>query len=622
MSGGWVQKAGVVLGNDHAPARRVIGLQQSIFGASVAMSWLWGLGFFFSIHFAQAYGWVGLIAFAVPNALGLFLFGVGVNRLARNHDLRAWIESRVSRRPWLFLSYQLIAVSLTLFAVVKYLFIELGFDTGLVWGMALLCIALLTAEMLGFQGVLRLHGAALLVFCAAGLALFFFAPHAEALPARGSYDFSFLGLAIPLAVGLLLGPWLDLQQWQRAIAMAEAGESPAKGFALGALLFFGLLLILGGLSLALVHDDATPLLSAWDGRSYAHGLLTNVLESGETPWALLLFALMAVLAVISTLDSAHLALKWCLRNIDRSSESPLLALLPASLRTSTLPTFALALAIAAGALALGADLAHFMVLYATIFLAGSTSLVLAALRPQASAPKASLVLLTGAASLALMMIGYLEQREAIMLLGLAMPLLLLVPHRNEETTEAPPKVKREASSGRVPAPASQAEPVAQESPPPQAHSTSSEANTGWFDEHWFTVPLVPTYNDTNSVGNVYFANYVGWVGKARELLFRYCMPDFSLENTNFFILTRSFNHKFLREIREFQAVRVRLRISSYNRKFVKLEHEIREMDGTLVGKGDQSLMFVESENYGLIDIPGSVYSAFIKYAPPPEKSTS
>ena len=42
---------------------------------TVALSWLWGLGFFYAIHVVLAHGWVGFAAFAGPNALGLFLFG-------------------------------------------------------------------------------------------------------------------------------------------------------------------------------------------------------------------------------------------------------------------------------------------------------------------------------------------------------------------------------------------------------------------------------------------------------------------------------------------------------------------------------------------------------------------
>jgi len=138
--------------------------------------------------------------------------------------------------------------------------------------------------------------------------------------------------------------------------------------------------------------------------------------------------------------------------------------------------------------------------------------------------------------------------------------------------------------------------------------------SGWFDKKWFTIDIVPTYGDTNSVGNVYFASYVGWVGKARELFFRNCMPNFDLNNSSYFILTRNFNHKFARETKEFEALTVRLKIESFNRKFVKLRHEIRDRMNQMIGEGEQTLMFVESNEYRLIDIPSDVYTAFIPHA--------
>jgi acyl-CoA thioesterase FadM len=91
------------------------------------------------------------------------------------------------------------------------------------------------------------------------------------------------------------------------------------------------------------------------------------------------------------------------------------------------------------------------------------------------------------------------------------------------------------------------------------------------------------------------------------------MPKFNLKDTSFYILTRSFEHKFVRETREFETVSVRIRIGSYNRKFVTLEHEIYDSQNQLLGKGQQSLLFVASADYRMIDVPAEVHAAFIPY---------
>ncbi len=150
----------------------------------------------------------------------------------------------------------------------------------------------------------------------------------------------------------------------------------------------------------------------------------------------------------------------------------------------------------------------------------------------------------------------------------------------------------------------------------QPTTTGAPAHSiaGHFEGKWFVHTFIATYADTNSVGNVYFGMYAMWVGKTRELFFNQVMPKFNLHDTPYYILTRSFEHKFVRETREFETVSVRIRVASYNRKFVTLEHEIVDSHGQLLGKGNQSLLFVSSTDYKMLDIPQEVTAAFISYA--------
>jgi acyl-CoA thioesterase FadM len=148
--------------------------------------------------------------------------------------------------------------------------------------------------------------------------------------------------------------------------------------------------------------------------------------------------------------------------------------------------------------------------------------------------------------------------------------------------------------------------------PEGAHATSLKGC--YIHEGWFVHQFIPTYQDTNSVGNVYFAMYLMWVGKTRELFFNYVIPGFDPKTSSYLILTRGIDHKFQKEIKEFDEVTIQIRIADYNRKFVTLEHRILTKDGDLVGKGKQGLMFVDSRNYDLIDLPTEVQKAFLPYA--------
>lgn len=56
-------------------------------------------------------------------------------------------------------------------------------------------------------------------------------------------------------------------------------------------------------------------------------------------------------------------------------------------------------------------------------------------------------------------------------------------------------------------------------------SASGGGSSCWVDGKWFVHKLIATYQDTNSVGNVYFGQYPLWVGKTRELFFRHALPS-------------------------------------------------------------------------------------------------
>ena len=144
--------------------------------------------------------------------------------------------------------------------------------------------------------------------------------------------------------------------------------------------------------------------------------------------------------------------------------------------------------------------------------------------------------------------------------------------------------------------------------PADAHSLG-----GHFEDKWFVYSFLATYQDTNSVGNVYFGMYAMFVGKTRELFFNKAMPDFDLKTTDFYILTRSFEHKFIREAREFDTITVKIRVSDVSRKFCTLEHQVFGSDNELLGKGKQNLLFVSSKDYSLLDIPAQVHTAFMPY---------
>ncbi|MEM7442079.1 MAG: thioesterase family protein [Pseudomonadota bacterium] len=626
--------------------------------ASIALSWLWGLGFFFSIHFAFSYGVVGLVLFALPNALGLFLFGLFVGRIGDGASIRRWIETAFSRYGTIFALYQLAALSLTIFALMAYLALPAGVELPLAVGFAVLAISVFVAEAVGFPRIRFLHAGLLGLFVLLALALYALASPSDAprAPASGLGDGEFLSYLIPLTVGLLFGPWMDLQQWQRAVAVAESGRSVAHAFALGASIFFLILIATGSLGLWLVSPELSVAPAPIDGWVHAESVVAIALSGAGSNLYLTMFSLMAMIAVLTTCDSGYLALRWFLTKTEQSANNPIMALLPTGLIKSPLPLITLAFVIAAVGVAGSLELEHFMVLFATIFLAYSIALSIQAAKRLTPMSPPALLPMAGLVSLGLMSIGYFEHVHILMIASVLVPLaaaLIWLRKGTDAKAGSEPEGGDKTGSGPTPTlPAAGAAngtaAAASNGANGSAVAVGNGANghseiwhadadaltafdhgpvngnssmkdrltdlTGWFDKKWFTIEVVPTYGDTNSVGNVYFASYVGWIGKTRELFFRHCMPHFDIDKTPYFILTRNFNHKFKRETKEFEALTVRLKIESFNRKFVKLRHEIRDAMNQMIGEGEQTLMFVETNDYRLIDIPGDVYNAFIPHA--------
>ncbi|MBL8590027.1 MAG: acyl-CoA thioesterase [Methylobacteriaceae bacterium] len=574
---------------------------------TIAMSWLWGLGFFYAMHVTLAHGWLGFLSFASVNVAGLFLFGYalgapGVDPLARLNEVGARFTS-------LFILSQILAVALTLYGLAVYAFMPLGLPAGP--AIAATAVVALIGCALG-QGaslpqLTQLHRLTMIVGVGAALAAIPTLRATGGAPAPLiALDERFYGMVVPSLVGFLLGPWTDIQQWRRAAAIRAAGLSPRIAYGGGAALFFGLLCLNAALAgLAGTGFGA----AAMDGVVGHQGAVAQALARPGAGLAAGAFLLWAALAAVSTLDSAYDAIKWRLAATTARSASPLLALIPNGLIASPLWIFAAAAATAAGLAAAGLSQLYLMAPYATL-LVGATLGLIAAVHGLGAAYDGLLNYLLGWTALLLFLIGYmapngaLEMAATLVAMIGAWPAAALFFGWTKPAAEA-----GEAKSADAPAPAPQPAPTRAM---PQVGE--SYVYTG-FDDRWFVLHLQPTYDDTNSVGNVYFANYIRWVGKARELFFNHCMPDFDLKTTPFYILTHSLKHDFRREAKEFESITVKIRISQYNRKFVELEHEIYSDSQGLLGRGAQSLMFADSKTYALVDFPRPVIEGFMPYLP-------
>jgi acyl-CoA thioesterase FadM len=627
-------------------------LNAFFWGNSVALAWMWGLGLFFSVQMTFMFGLQGLLVFAIPNAIGLSMFGVLTHVVARRHaggkESLALFFDRFSKpfRLILFL-YQVVALTLTVFALTKYLFLPLGLRLDLGAMMPLyLCMAVfvvlaagcLFGEEFGIQRIKVGHAFFGFLITVSILII---------LSSIGPVDFAKLpwtgeqagdwkgpdlaGYAIPLVIGLLVGPWLDLQHWQRAIRIHSEGTSVRTSYLIGGLIFFLLLMFHGVLAAWVMSKGGVDVYGkeGLDGFRYAHEMVVEHVNNLDEKTAGLLplayFTFLAI-CVITTLDSGYVALKWFLTANFRKSENVLLGMLPQRLLESPIPTFLVVALLAMAGLGFGIkpekfslELEYYMVFYASFFVGYAALAIARCFVPNSQQPLPQIRMFSLASiSLVIFGFGYFTATNSLLILGSLMPLvyvvwlvvntdlLRVVTERAGEVIEAASEIPALKAIAKTAKAATGSSVVAPD--PGEQHHLG-----GHFEGKWFVYSFIATYQDTNSVGNVYFGMYGLFVGKTRELFFNAAMPDFDLKTTKFFILTRSFEHKFVREAREFDTITVKIRVADFNRKFCTLEHQVFGSDNELLGKGKQSLLFVSSKDYSLLDIPAEMHNAFLPY---------
>ncbi len=619
-------------------------LNALLWGNSVALAWMWGLGLFFSVQMTYMFGLQGLLTFAIPNALGLVLFGVLTQIVAKRHSggqesLALFFDKFAKPFRLAFYLYQILALALTVFALTSYLFVPLELASGAMKGLYLCLVVLvvlsagcLFGEEFGIQKIKFGHALfGILLLACIGIVLFGTGAAGNAFLWKSPREAewagpSLLGFTIPLLVGLLVGPWLDLQHWQRAIQIHRERTSIAWSYLIGGIIFFLLLIFHGYMAMWVMGRDAeiAAVVNKLDKLRYAHDMVTKYVQTAFTEGSIIPVAYFSFLAIcaVTTLDSGYVALKWFLGSSLDKSQNVLLSMVPKQIIGSPIPSFLLVAFVALAGLALGLELEYFMVFYASFFVGYAALAIARCFVPNSQQPLPQIRMFSMASmSVVIFAFGYFKAESSLMILGSVLPLayvIWLVVNSDllRVVTEKAGEVIEAASASDVPAIKAIAKTVAP--PPPSVKSAveqpaDAHALGGHFEGKWFVYSMIATYADTNSVGNVYFGMYGLYVGKTRELFFAKAMPDFDLKTTKFYILTRSFEHKFVREAREFDTITVKIRVADFNRKFCTLEHQIFGSEGQLLGKGQQSLLFVSSKDYSLLDIPPEMHVAFMPY---------
>ena len=132
----------------------------------------------------------------------------------------------------------------------------------------------------------------------------------------------------------------------------------------------------------------------------------------------------------------------------------------------------------------------------------------------------------------------------------------------------------------------------------------------------FEYRLVTTFEETNLVGNIYFANYVLWQGKCREMfLYEYC-PEVVEEISNgLALITLDLSVQYISQLFAFDKVVIRmfLEVQSESRLLMKFKYYKEEGNQlTLAAEGSQATAAMREINGKMIPVqfPESMLEVF------------
>ena len=116
-----------------------------------------------------------------------------------------------------------------------------------------------------------------------------------------------------------------------------------------------------------------------------------------------------------------------------------------------------------------------------------------------------------------------------------------------------------------------------------------------------------SFQETNLVGNVYFANHVAWQGKCREHFLHDHAPGIlGLLQEDFALVTVRCACDYLAELEAFDTVEVRMNLEEVgrNRIAMRFEYWKLEEDGeTLAARGEHEVACMARKDGGLVATP-------------------
>lgn len=123
-----------------------------------------------------------------------------------------------------------------------------------------------------------------------------------------------------------------------------------------------------------------------------------------------------------------------------------------------------------------------------------------------------------------------------------------------------------------------------------------------------------TFTDTNIVGNVYYAQYVQWMGKCREEIIAQHYPEISDDIKNGFGFATEYVHMdYMSESFLFDPVLVKMFVADLTRTRIEFIFEFyNEKSGKQLAVGSQAIVWVNSQHRPSL-MPDKVYDSAVEF---------
>lgn len=138
-------------------------------------------------------------------------------------------------------------------------------------------------------------------------------------------------------------------------------------------------------------------------------------------------------------------------------------------------------------------------------------------------------------------------------------------------------------------------------------------------KNYFEMSLVTTFADTNVVGNVYFANYVLWQGKCRELFLHEFCPNIVAEiEAGHALVTLDLSCRYVEQLRALDTVVIRMNVEELSDTRMLMSFNYYRRDGasdTLVCQSHQSvasMRYIDGQ-FVTVPFPASMCEAISDY---------